>query len=483
LNRSVAGGPEVRHPLGRPGPVNLAILGGGGARIPRFVRTVLQEMPDRFRSIRLLEPDSRRTATLGRLASEIARHAGRDEVVTLTTDAEEALDRADFVFSALRVGGDRGRQLDEAVALDLEVVGQETVGAGGCAMALRTIPVALHYCEILRRVSPDAVVINFTNPAGIITQALVDHGGVSVVGVCDTPSSTIRDLVGFLDVPQSAVRASYCGINHLGWVTSLQSAGRDLLAEVIERFEEVRRGVPHLAGFDPELVRHLGVVPTEYLYYYYYPRRYTTSLKASATTRGLSVSRLNAALVGGLGKVWDARGTVEEAWAMYASVMAERERSYMTGDIGSDCVPGRVDTGDGSLDGPDRRGPLGGYEAVALDVITGLSPGAATRAILNVPNGTGIPWLEPDDVIECPCVLQSERIEADVSAALPRSAKALVMQVKEYERRVVDASREGSRSLAALALAQHPLVPGVDVARRLMDYYVANHGEGLAYLV
>ena len=146
--------------------MKLAVLGGGGVRVPLFVRGVLSA-PAVFDEIVLLEPDARRRETIGRLAAELAGPLGQPGVVRVTPDEAEAFTDADFVFSAIRVGGDEGRVIDEDVALRRGLVGQETTGPGGCAMALRTIPVVLSYCELLAKHAPRAVLINFTNPAGL----------------------------------------------------------------------------------------------------------------------------------------------------------------------------------------------------------------------------------------------------------------------------------------------------------------------------
>ena len=156
--------------------MKLAILGGGGVRIPLFVRGVLSRPGASFREICLFEPDQARRETIGRPSVEVAAALGHRGVVRVTGDVEEAFTGADFVFSAIRVGGDRGRLIDEEVALRRGLVGQETTGPGGCAMALRTIPVVLSYCAALARYAPGAVLINFTNPAGLITKAISSPG-------------------------------------------------------------------------------------------------------------------------------------------------------------------------------------------------------------------------------------------------------------------------------------------------------------------
>src|SRR6266581_4581118 len=257
--------------------MKLAILGGGGVRMPAFVRAVLAGRAGAFSEICLFEPSPERRETICRLASEIAIALGHPDVVTVTADAAEAFAGADYVFSAIRVGGDRGRVIDEEVALRRGIVGQETTGPGGCAMALRTIPVVLAYCELLSRCSPGAVLINFTNPAGLITQAISAQGRVKAVGVCDTPSGTIEQLSAFLGAGNGGagrVSASYGGLNHLGWVTSFAVDGQERLPELLARFTELQRRDHNLAAFDPGLVRRVGAIPTEYVYYYYDPGRY-----------------------------------------------------------------------------------------------------------------------------------------------------------------------------------------------------------------
>src|ERR1017187_400966 len=220
--------------------MKLSILGGGGVRMPAFVRAVRAGRPGAFDQICLFEPDATRRATTARLAAEVAVVLGQRDVVTVTADAAEAFTGADYVFSAIRVGGDRGRVIDEQVALRRGIVGQETTGPGGCAMALRTIPVVLSYCELLSQCSPGAVLINFTNPAGLITQAISAQGKVRAVGVCDTPSGTIAGLARFAG-GTGRVLARYGGLNHLGWITSFEVDGEDLLPDLVARFEDLQR--------------------------------------------------------------------------------------------------------------------------------------------------------------------------------------------------------------------------------------------------
>jgi 6-phospho-beta-glucosidase len=475
--------------------MKLAILGGGGVRIPLFVRGVLSRPGASFREICLFEPDQARRETIGRLAVEVAAALGHRDVVTVTPDVQEAFTGADFVFSAIRVGGDRGRLIDEEVALRRGLVGQETTGPGGCAMALRTIPVVLSYCDALAKYAPSAVLINFTNPAGLITQAISLHGAVRAVGVCDTPSGALDRLAEFLDAGRDEVGFSYGGLNHLGWISSFRVAGRECIGTLLERYEELQRFDHRFAAFDPGFVRRLGAVPTEYDYYYYEPRRYVEAVAQAGGSRGADVLRLNTGMLGDIAKAFEA-GDVHDAWHAYFTQMGIRRASYMRTDMAGEAMPlaapadgpdaaGHGATGHGAGDlGPagGGAGTEGGYEGVALAVIAALTGRRPSSVIVNTRNGASLSFLDPDDVVEVPAHIDGGGVAPLAGGTLPRSARGLVTQVKEYEREVVSAAVTGDAERAALALALHPLVPGVTVAREMMSEYRERHGPDLAYL-
>jgi 6-phospho-beta-glucosidase len=463
--------------------MKLTILGGGGVRMPAFVRSVLAGRPGTFDEICLFEPDATRRATIGRLASELAAVFGQPGAVTLTDDAAEAFTGADYVFSAIRVGGDRGRVIDEQVALRRGIVGQETTGPGGGAMALRTIPVVLKYCELLRQCSPRAILINFTNPAGLITQAISAQGKIKAVGVCDTPSGTIHSLAGYLSLGGAEVSAGYSGLNHLGWITSFQADGTELLPELLGGFEELARSVKQFHPFDASEVRRVGALPTEYVYYYYDSRRYIDGVARAGTSRGQDVLALNEELLTAIGKAF-ADGDVHEAWTAYSTLLGVRRDTYMRTDTDGDngqaaARAARAARGKVPVDAEK----IGGYEGLALRVIDGLSGQEPGNVIVNTRNDGAIGFLEPDDVVEIPARVDATGLmPLGPQPELPMSARSLVEAVKGYERGIVAAATTGDADLAAVALAQHPLVPGITAARQLLADYIDEHGEHLAYL-
>jgi 6-phospho-beta-glucosidase len=471
--------------------VKLTILGGGGVRMPAFIRAVLASRPGTFDEICLFEPDPGRRDTICRLSRAVAVALGHPDVVTVTPDAEEAFAGADYVFSAIRVGGDRGRVIDEEVALRRGIVGQETTGPGGCAMALRTIPVVLSYCDLLSRCSPGAVLINFTNPAGLITQAISAQGKVRAVGVCDTPGGTVEHLAAFLGSDRAGVSASYGGLNHLGWVCSLQIDGQERMGDLLARFEELQHFDHRFAAFDPEMVRRVGAIPTEYVYYFYDGRRYLDEVARAGASRGQDVARLNAELLDGLARAFVDSG-VDTAWSVYDTLLGVRRDTYMQTDMRGDSGQDEARARRAAHPASGLAGArVGGYEGLALQVIDGLSGAAPRELIVNTRNGgpvgpqkspLSLDFLDPEDIVEVRARVGPDGISPLAGPRLPRSSQALVLQVKEYERGVVEAAMTGDAGLAGVALAQHPLVPGITAARELIAEYRAAHGQHLAYL-
>jgi len=462
--------------------MKLTVLGGGGVRVPAFIRGLLSSRVAAFDEICLFEPDELRRKTTGRLSVELAGALGRPGAVQLTADAEQACASADFVFSAIRVGGDAARVVDEEVALRRGLVGQETTGPGGCAMALRTIPVLLGYCDVLARCAPGAVLINFTNPVGVITQAVSLRTSVRVVGVCDTPSSTLGRLAGFLGAGRDRVSFSYGGLNHLGWITSFAVDGEERIGTLLDRYEELRRFDHVFAAFDPAQVRRLGAIPTEYVYYFYEPARYVAAVARAGASRGADVLRLNSELLAAIASAFDAGG-VDDAWSAYSTLMGVRRDTYMRTDTDGDSGQAQARARRAAVGpaGPGHGRP-GGYEGVALQVIDGLTARSPGEVIVNTRNGASLGFLDPDDVVEVPALVHGGGVSPLAVGQLPRSAMGLITQTKEYERELVEAAVTGDAGLAALALAVHPLVPGVTVAREMISEYRERHGPHLAYL-
>ncbi|GAA3292790.1 6-phospho-beta-glucosidase [Streptomyces cinereospinus] len=441
------------------------MLGGGGFRVPLVYGALLGDHAEGgVTHVVLHDLDAGRLDAVTRVLAEQAAGVPGAPEVTATTDLDEALRGADFVFSAIRVGGLQGRADDERVALAEGVLGQETVGAGGIAYGLRTVPVAVDIARRVARLAPDAWVINFTNPAGLVTEAMSRHLGDRVIGICDSPVGLGRRIARVLGVRDPA-RAwiDYVGLNHLGWVRGLRVAGRDelprLLADpgLLGSFEEGRL-------FGADWLRSLGAIPNEYLHYYYFNRETVRAYQEAKLTRGAFLRDQQARFYA------RARTPGASALRAWEATRAEREATYM--------AENRETAGAGERAADDLSG---GYEKVALALMRAVARDERTTLILNVRNRGTLTVLDADAVIEVPCLVDANGAHPVAVDPLPGHATGLVCAVKAVEREVLAAAESGSRSTAVQAFALHPLVDSVSVARRLVDGYTAVH-PGLAYL-
>ncbi|MER5205407.1 6-phospho-beta-glucosidase [Streptomyces sp. NPDC002825] len=445
--------------------MKLTILGGGGFRVPLVYGALLGDHAEgRVTHVTLYDLDEGRLSAIARVLADQAEGVRDAPAVTATTDLDEALRGADFVFSAIRVGGLEGRAADERIALAEGVLGQETVGAGGIAYGLRTVPVAVRIARRIAELAPDAWVINFTNPAGLVTEAMSRVLGDRVVGICDSPVGLGRRVARILGANPDEAWIDYVGLNHLGWLRGLRVGGQDVLPRLLDdeeklgSFEEGRL-------FGPEWLRSLGAIPNEYLHYYYFNREAVHAYRTAERTRGTYLRDQQGAFYEEMSKPDTA------ALAAWHRTLADREATYMAAN--------REAAGIGDRDEEDLES--GGYEKVALALMRAIARDERTTLILNVRNGSTLSVLDADAVIEVPCFVDANGAHPVSVAPLPYHAVGLVTAVKAVEREVLAAVESGSRATAVKAFALHPLVDSVAVARRLVEGYTAEH-PGLAWL-
>lgn len=438
--------------------MKLAILGGGGFRVPLVYGALLADRsPGRVTEVCLYDVDAGRLRAVDAVLEQMAAPYDDAPTVHTTDDLDAALTGADFVFSAIRVGGLQGRTVDERVALDLGVLGQETTGPGGLAYALRTVPVALHIAERTRAVAPDAWFINFTNPAGLVTEAMGAILGERVIGICDSPIALARRAAHAMGVDPDAADVDYVGLNHLGWLRGLRVDGRDLLPGLLAdpaRLATIEEG----RLFGAEWLQAIGAIPNEYVYYYYFTREALAAIRSAPQTRG--------EFLRGQQESFYAAVAADPATALaeWRRVREERDATYMK----------EARTEGEERDADDVAG--GGYEGVALAIMAAIAQGTPARLILNVRAGAGV-GLPADAVVEVPC-----RVDADgpVPLLLPPAEGhmlGLMEQVKAVERLVIEAVTTGSEQAALAAFALHPLVDSVTTARALLDGYRAGSPE------
>jgi 6-phospho-beta-glucosidase len=403
----------------------LAYIGGGSSYTPEFVDGFIQHQDEvEVEEIALQDISEDRLQVVGGMVERMLRYAELDTNVTLTTIRLEAIEGADFIVSAIRVGGLEARIRDEQIPLKYDVVGQETTGPGGTLKAWRTIPVALEIARDLEKYAPDAWYLNFTNPSGIITEAIFKNSDLQVVGLCNNPINVQMGLAIFFDAAPEEVFLEWVGLNHVNWIQRIFVRGVDRTEELIDRIEEM----PHLNEHDPSLVKALGVIPTGYLRYYYYHSKMVEELKGVERSRG--------------------------------EVVQEVERDLMEkyADPNQLIKPPELSLRGGAL-----------YSEAAMRLILSLMFDRRDVQILVTQNHGSIPDLPDDASVEVPCVVGAHGVTPLHMGHLPETIRPLCQQAKAWESWTVEAGVTGDRNAALLAMMTNPLVPSFEVAKALLD--------------
>lgn len=419
--------------------MKLAIIGGGGVRTPLLSRGLARAGLG-LTELALYDPDP---ARLARMAA-VARALISDDALRLTTHAEVApcVDGARFVVTSIRPGGVAARAADEAAALALGLLGQETIGPVGFHLALRTIPPMVALADEITRRAPDAWIVSFTNPVGAVTQAMTTRTGARVIGICDTPLELCAGAAAALDLDPARCAFDYVGLNHLGWLREISVDGWPQLHRLWDDPARLAR-VFRTPLFDLAAVAAERLLPSEYVYYYAHTARAVANLRKAGTSRGAAIVALNDALFA------DLAAPGADLAAIYRRYIETRNAGYMALETGAD----------GPIDAPSWA-ELTGYDRVGVEVIAAIVGQGATATVLplNVPNAGNVPELAPDDVVEIPCLLDANGARPLHVGPLPATVRDLVLEVKRYERLVIDAALERSPELARRALASHPLV-------------------------
>jgi 6-phospho-beta-glucosidase len=402
--------------------LKICVIGAGSTYTPELVEGLIERadaLP--VRELALVDIDAERLEILSEMVRRMLRAAGRDVSVTATDDRRRAIEGADFVLNQIRVGGQVARIRDEQAGRRHDVVGQETTGPGGFAKALRTIPVALAIARDVRELAPDAWMINFTNPAGMVTESLLRHGGVKVMGLCNSPFGLQVGIARSLEVEPERVRIDCVGLNHLSWVRRVFLDGRDVTETVIARAVEQGGG-----GFDEELIAALGMIPSSYLRYYYHQDRILAEQREGRPTRG------------------------EEVWEI------ERSLLEMYRDPELCCKPPLL----------AKRGGAH-YSTLAVSLVAAIAGNRSELHIVDCRNGGALPDLPEAVAVEVPAVVDRHGAHPPAAGRLPFSVRGLVQHVKAYEELTIEAAVGGDERTALLALTANPLVPSFERARAL----------------
>ena len=414
--------------------IKVAVIGGGSTYTPELVEGLAARhgrLPIDELVLHDIDPDRR--AIVGGLAQRMLRRLGWPGRLTLTGDADAAIDGASFVLIQLRIGGQAARLTDETLPLRFGTIGQETTGAGGLAKALRTVPVVLDLADLARRRAlPSAWIIDFTNPVGIVTQALVDAGH-RAIGLCNVAITLQRHLASELGVDPDTLALEHVGLNHLSWVTAARTDGKDRLPEVLDG------GASTIADdlrMPVSLLRRLGALPSYYLRYYY---------------------------------AFDDVLAEQRAGHHRAEEVMELERRLL--DMYADPA---LDTKPALLN--DRGGAF--YSEAAAQLLASLHDGRGDVQVVDVRNGNAVPELAEDDVVEVPSRIDREGAHPLTQRPMNPEMLELVRAVKAFERLAITAALSGDPADVQRALEAHPLVgPRIGDVRPLLDALLdANRG-------
>ncbi|MEV0203287.1 6-phospho-beta-glucosidase [Nonomuraea sp. NPDC050691] len=404
--------------------MKLAVVGGGSTYTPELIdgfarlRDVLP-----LTEIALIDPDERRLGLVAGMARRMLAHAGHPARVAAGSSVEEGVAGASAVLFQLRVGGQAAREVDETLPLRCGCVGQETTGAGGLAKALRTVPVVLDIAEKVREHAPEAWIVDFTNPVGIVTRALLDAGH-RAIGLCNVAIGLQRRLAAALGVAPSRLTLDHVGLNHLTWLRAVHLDGADVLPSLVEgHAKELAEG----AGLRPELIRRLGAVPSYYLRYYY-AHDEVVEEQRTAPPRAAEVAAVEARLL--------------ELYADPSVVVKPAEL--------------------------ERRGGAF-YSEAAVDLLAALLGGRddSPPQVVNVRNGRTLPFLPDEAVVEVPAsVTAAGAVPLPVRPVEPLYA-GLIAHVSAYETLALEAALHGGADRVRDALLAHPLVGQDAVAEEL----------------
>jgi 6-phospho-beta-glucosidase len=405
--------------------IKLAIIGAGSSYTPELIEGLVQEKENLLvDEIAFHDIDEERLDIMTGFCRRYLKHLGHDVQITPTTDRRKAIQGARFIDVQIRVGGNAQRVLDEKIPLKYGIVGQETTGPGGMLKALRTIPVMLEIARDVERHSPEAWIINYTNPTGLVAEAVTKYTRANMAGLCSGGLFPRWRAAEALGVNQDRINYDYVGLNHLNFAFNFTVDGRLVVDEEFDRIAEAAAW----GALDPELIKTLRLIPSPYLQYYFHTSSKVAELKEKGYTRGEEVQRLE-----------------KEVFAAYADPSVQAKPEALT-----------------------RRGG-GGYSEIALNVMKAIHTNQEKIVIVNVPNRGAVPGLPDDGVVEIPCVVNAAGIFGINVPEVPRTVWGIIAAVKNYEQLAVEAAVTGSREIALLALLAHPLVRDHEIAKPLLD--------------
>ena len=433
--------------------IKLVVIGGGSSYTPELAEGIIarhRSFPVKELVLVDIEEGRHKVESVFGLVGRMIAAAGLGIRLSWTLDRRSALDGADFVVSQIRVGGLEARSLDERLPLKYGMIGQETTGPGGFANALRTIPAVMDICGDMEELCPNAWLINFTNPSGIITEAVLTRTKIKCIGLCNIPINMERAVKNFPGLENADVHCGFAGLNHLSFMDSIMADGKEMIRELTASAPNVfnAENIPGI-GFPAEFISMLGMIPSPYLKYYYMEsmmlEEERAKLRATGKTRALEVMEIE-------------KGLFEK----YRNPVLNKKPEELS----------------------KRGGAL--YSEAAVNLMDSIWNDRGDVQVVNTLNGGCLPDLPENSVIEVNCVIGRRGALPVSHGPLAASIRGLIQHAKTYEQLTIEAACEGSREKAFLALAANPLVHDIKNAKLLLDdlldanrkYLTAFFGKG-----
>lgn len=413
--------------------MKITIIGAGSSYTPEILEKLNElrsELP--VKEIMLMDINAQKLDAVHGFCVRYAAHLELPVSINKSTDLAQALPGSDFVIVQIRVGGNAARINDEKIPLSLGLIGQETTGAGGFMKALRTVPVMLEIARAVEKYCPDAWIVNYTNPTGIIAEAVNKHTNAKIAALC-AGGYNPRNWTAFaLEVEPSLVRYDMAGLNHMNFGYNIYVGGKPLTAEQFQKVAKYR------GEADEELCVKLGGLPSPYLQYYYHTAKRVKELQSNELCRAEQVLAVE-----------------KEIFADYANPDCHSKPESLV-----------------------KRGG-GGYSEIALGFMAAVWNNTDTWMVVNVPNENTIPWLSADAVIETACMVNASGVRPLQIAPVPKGVKGLIAAVKNYEQLAVEAAVTGCMETAELALLAHPLVGDWEIVKELLPKLMQANREWL----
>ncbi|CAH1575156.1 monoacetylchitobiose-6-phosphate hydrolase [Vibrio owensii] len=417
--------------------IKLAIIGGGSSYTPELVEGVIKRLeflPVKQMHFVDIEAGAEKLEIIKGLAQRMVDKAGADIEIKAGFDRREAINGADFVMTQFRVGGLAARANDERTPIKYDVIGQETTGPGGFAKALRTIPVILDICKDIEELAPNAWMLNFTNPAGLVSEAVSKYSKVKSIGLCNVPVSMEMMIAEMMECEPKELQLEFAGLNHLVWVLKAWLKGEDITQTVLEKVGDgANFSMKNIweEPWDPAFLKALGAIPCPYHRYFYQTDSMLAEEKQSAGEQGTRAEQV-----------------METESALF--------KLYQ--DPNLDHKPKELE---------ERGGAY--YSDASLNLVDSIYNNRNSIHVVNVLNNGAINGLADDAVIECSAVIGSWGAKPLAVGNLSTNISGLLHQVKAYEQLAIEAAVEGSYDKALMALTNNPLVPDIGRAKSILD--------------